>query len=176
MISALNGSGVDDLRKRLAALMPEGRGSIPRTRSPMCRCGFWPPKSTREKIYERLHEELPYASTVETEKWEERKDGSVRIDQVIYVERDSQKKIVLGKGGQTIKALGKAARVELEKAFERRVHLFLFVKVRENWAKDPERLRMMGLLGLRSDPWNGAMKALFWRSGAMARPAPLPKF
>ena len=107
---------------------------------------FLAAETTREKLYERLHEELPYASTVETENWEERKDGSVRIDQVIYVERESQRKIVLGKGGQTIKALGQAARRELEKAFERRVHLFLFVKVRENWAKDPERLRAMGLL------------------------------
>ena len=95
---------------------------------------------------------LPYASTVETEKWEERKDGSVRIDQVIYVERDSQKKIVLGKGGQTIKLSGQLARAELEKSFERRVHLFLFVKVRENWAEDPERLRMMGLECLKSRP------------------------
>jgi GTP-binding protein Era len=96
-------------------------------------------------IYERLHDELPYASTVETEAWKERKDESVKIDQTVYVERDSQKMIVLGKGGQTIKLIGQLARAEMEKAFERRVHLFLFVKVRENWAKDPERLRMMGL-------------------------------
>ena len=106
---------------------------------------FMASEMTREKIYKRLHEELPYASTVETEAWEERKDGSVKIGQVIYVERDSQKAIVLGKGGQTIKLLGQQAREDMEKHFERKVHLFLFVKVRENWSKDPERLRMMGL-------------------------------
>jgi GTP-binding protein Era len=146
MISALNGSGVDKLRERLASLMPEGPWLYGEDQIADVPLRFLAAETTREKLYERLHEELPYASTVETETWEERKDGSVRIDQVIYVERESQRKIVLGKGGQTIKALGRAARLELEKAFERRVHLFLFVKVRENWAKDPERLRAMGLL------------------------------
>lgn len=146
MISALNGSGVERLRAKVAALMPEGPWLYAEDQIADVPLRFLAAETTREKLYERLHEELPYASTVETEKWEERKDGSVRIDQVIYVERDSQKKIVLGKNGQTIKALGQAARLDLEKAFERRVHLFLFVKVRENWAKDPERLRMMGLL------------------------------
>jgi GTP-binding protein Era len=101
---------------------------------------------TREKIYERLHDELPYSSTVETEGWEERKDGSVKITQVIFVERDGQKAIVLGKGGQTVKTIGQLARADMEKQFDRRVHLFLFVKVRENWSQDPERLRLMGLL------------------------------
>jgi GTP-binding protein Era len=96
-------------------------------------------------IYERLHEELPYSSTVETETWEERKDGSVKIGQVIFVERDSQKAIVLGKGGQSVKLLGQMARKEMEAQFGRKVHLFLFVKVRENWAEDKERLRNMGL-------------------------------
>ena len=134
------------LRERLAGLMPEGPWLYAEDQIADVPLRFIAAETTREKLYERLHEELPYASTVETEKWEERKDGSVRIDQVIYVERESQRKIVLGKGGQTIKALGQAARLELEKAFERRVHLFLFVKVRENWAKDPERLRAMGLL------------------------------
>jgi GTPase len=146
MISALKGSGVDKLRERIAALMPEGPWLYAEDQIADVPLRFLAAETTREKLYDRLHEELPYASTVETEKWEERKDGSVRIDQVIYVERESQRKIVLGKGGQTIKALGKAARLELERAFERRVHLFLFVKVRENWAKDPERLRAMGLL------------------------------
>jgi GTP-binding protein Era len=146
MISALNGSGVDKLKEKLAALMPLGPWLYEADQIADVPLRFLAAETTREKLYERLHEELPYASTVETENWEERKDGSVRIDQVIYVERDSQKKIVLGKSGQTIKALGQAARLELEKAFDRRVHLFLFVKVRENWAKDPERLRMMGLL------------------------------
>jgi GTP-binding protein Era len=146
MISALNGSGVDKLRERLASLMPEGPWLYGEDQIADVPLRFLAAETTREKLYERLHEELPYASTVETETWEERKDGSVRIDQVIYVERESQRKIVLGKSGQTIKALGRAARLELERAFERRVHLFLFVKVRENWAKDPERLRAMGLL------------------------------
>ncbi len=146
MISALNKSGIGKLKDRIAELMPQGPWLYAEDQIADVPLRFLAAETTREKLYERLHEELPYASTVETETWEERKDGSVRIDQVIYVERDSQKKIVLGKNGQTIKALGQAARLELEKAFERRVHLFLFVKVRENWAKDPERLRMMGLL------------------------------
>ena len=146
MISALNGSGVEKLRGRLAAMMPLSPWLYAEDQIADVPLRFLAAEATREKLYERLHEELPYASTVETETWEERKDGSVRIDQVIYVERESQRKIVLGKGGQTIKALGQAARLDLEKAFERRVHLFLFVKVRENWAKDPERLRAMGLL------------------------------
>ncbi len=146
MISALTGNGVDRLREKIAALMPEGPWLYAEDQIADVPLRFLAAETTREKLFERLHEELPYASTVETEKWEERKDGSVRLDQVIYVERESQRKIVLGKGGQTIKALGQAARLELEKAFERRVHLFLFVKVRENWAQDPERLRAMGLL------------------------------
>jgi GTP-binding protein Era len=145
MISALTGSGIADLRRDIAALMPQGPWLYPEDQIADMPLRFLASEITREKVYERLHEELPYASTVETEKWEERKDGSVRIDQVVYVERESQRKIVLGKGGQTIKALGTAARAEIEKALSRRVHLFLFVKVRENWARDPERLRMMGL-------------------------------
>ena len=100
---------------------------------------------TREKLFERLHEELPYASTVETDSWVARKDGSVRIEQSIFVERESQRKIVLGKAGATIKAIGSAARKEIIEAAEANVHLFLFVKVRENWSEDPERYREMGL-------------------------------
>ena len=100
---------------------------------------------TREKLYLKLHQELPYQSTVETEVWTERKDGSVRIEQTIYVERESQRKIVLGKGGQTIKAIGAASRRELIEILEKPVHLFLFVKVREGWGDDPERYRQMGL-------------------------------
>ncbi len=100
---------------------------------------------TREKLYLKLHQELPYQSTVETEKWEERKDGSVRIEQTIYVERESQRKIVLGKGGSAIKAIGSAARRDIAEAIGQNVHLFLFVKVRENWGDDPERYRHMGL-------------------------------
>lgn len=145
MISALKGSGTADLKKYLAAKMPEGPWLYPADQVADVQLRFMASEITREKLYNRLHDELPYASTVETEGWEERKDGSVKIDQVIYVERDSQKAIVLGKGGQTIKILGQQAREDMEKYFERRVHLFLFVKVRENWTEDPERLRMMGL-------------------------------
>ncbi len=145
MVSALNGSGTADLKKYLAARMPEGHWLYPEDQVADVQLRFMASEITREKLYNRLHDELPYASTVETEAWEERKDGSVKIDQVIYVERDSQKAIVLGKGGQTVKILGSQARQDMEKYFERRVHLFIFVKVRENWAEDPERLRMMGL-------------------------------
>ncbi|MBM3520479.1 MAG: GTPase Era [Alphaproteobacteria bacterium] len=145
MVSALTGSGAEDLRRALAARMPEGPWLYPEDQVADVQLRFMAAEITRERLYDRLHEELPYASTVETEGWEERADGSVKIDQVIYVERDSQKKIVLGKGGQTIKLLGQQARAEMERQFERRVHLFIFVKVREKWAEDPERLRMMGL-------------------------------
>ncbi len=100
---------------------------------------------TREKLFLRLHDELPYSSTVETESWEERSDGSVRINQVIYVERESQKKIVLGAKGETIKAIGQAARKELMEIMDQKVHLFLFVKIRDNWDNDPERYLEMGL-------------------------------
>jgi GTP-binding protein Era len=100
---------------------------------------------TREKLYLRLHQELPYQSTIETEVWKELKDGAVRIEQTLYVERESQRKIVLGKGGQTLKAIGTAARAEIAAAIEQPVHLFLHVKVREGWADDPERYRAMGL-------------------------------
>ena len=100
---------------------------------------------TREQIYLQLHQELPYAAAVETEQWEERDDGSVKISQVVHVQRDGQKAIVLGKGGAQIKAIGAAARAELEKLLDRRVHLFLFVRVTENWADDREQYRAMGL-------------------------------
>ena len=145
MVSALKGSGTGDLKKYLAAKMPVGPWLYPEDQVADVQLRFMASEITREKLYNRLHDELPYESTVETEGWEERKDGSVKIDQVIYVARDSQKAIVLGKGGQTVKILGSQARQDMEKYFERRVHLFLFVKVRENWAEDPERLRMMGL-------------------------------
>jgi GTP-binding protein Era len=123
----------------------KGRGTIRKTRSPICRCASWRPRSPARSCYLRLHQELPYASHVETESWEEKKDGSVRIEQVIYVERDSQKKIVLGHKGETIKAIGQASRKEISEILEQKVHLFLFVKVRENWGNDPERYREMGL-------------------------------
>lgn len=145
MISALTGSGVADLKRAIANRMPEGPWLYPEDQIADIPLRFMASEITREKLYERLHDELPYASTVETETWEEKADGSVRIGQIIYVERDSQKMIVLGKGGRTIKMLGQIARREIEAAFGRKVHLFLFVKVRDRWAEDPERLRMMGL-------------------------------
>jgi len=145
MVSALTGSGVEKLGERLAALMPLGAWLYPEDQTADVHLRFIAAEITREKIYERLHEELPYSSTVETEAWEEKKDGSVKINQMIFVERDSQKAIVLGKQGAQIKLLGQLARAEMEESFGRKVHLFLFVKVRENWAEDPERLRMMGL-------------------------------
>ena len=100
---------------------------------------------TREKLFDRLHQELPYQATVETESWKELRDGVVRIEQTIYVERESQRKIVLGKGGATIKAIGAEARKEIAELTEQKVHLFLFVKVREGWGDDPERYRQMGI-------------------------------
>ena len=145
MVSAVTGSGVEKLGERLAALMPLSHWLYPEDQTADVHLRFIASEITREKIYERLHEELPYASTVETEGWEERKDGSVKINQMIFVARDSQKAIVLGKQGAQIKLLGQLARAEMEESFGRKVHLFLFVKVRENWAEDPERLRMMGL-------------------------------
>ena len=145
MVSALTGSGVETLRKKIASLMPVGPWHYPGDQAADVNLRFIAAEITREKIYERLHEELPYASTVETEGWEEKKDGSVKISQTIFVERDGQKAIVLGKGGQTVKNLGQLARKDMEDALDRKVHLFLFVKVRENWTQDPERLRMMGL-------------------------------
>lgn len=145
MISALNGSGCSDLMDYLAAALPEGPWYYPEDQISDLPMRQLAAEITREKLFLRLHQELPYASHVETEKWEERKDGSVRIEQVIYVERESQKKIALGKGGDAIKAISTAARKEISEILEQPVHLFLFVKVRENWGDDPERFREMGL-------------------------------
>ncbi|MBZ6076908.1 GTPase Era [Microvirga puerhi] len=145
MISALNGDGIDRLKTELARMMPEGPWLYPEDQISDAPLRMLAAEITREKIYERLHEELPYQSTVETDQWQQRPDGSVRIEQTIFVERDSQRKIVLGKGGQTIKAIGQAARKEIAEIAEAPVHLFLFVKVRENWGDDPERYREMGL-------------------------------
>jgi GTP-binding protein Era len=145
MLSALTGNGVADLRRWLAAHVPEGPWHYPEDQvsdAPMRQLAA---EITREKLYGRLHQELPYQSTVETDTWKELRDGSVRIEQTIYVERDSQRKIVLGKGGATIKAIGAEARREIALAIEQPVHLFLFVKVREGWGDDPERYREMGL-------------------------------
>lgn len=145
MISALNGSGCSDFMDYLAATLPEGPWYYPEDQISDLPMRQLAAEITREKLFLRLHQELPYASHVETEKWEERKDGSVRIEQVIYVERESQKKIALGKGGEAIKAISTAARKEIAEILEQPVHLFLFVKVRENWGDDPERFREMGL-------------------------------
>ncbi|PZO78402.1 MAG: GTPase Era [Mesorhizobium amorphae] len=145
MISALTGSGCDDLLDHLAKRLPPGPWFYPEDQISDLPLRQLAAEITREKLFLRLHQELPYSSHVETEKWEEKKDGSVRIEQVIYVERDSQKKIVLGAGGQTIRAIGQAARTEIAEVAEQPVHLFLFVKVRENWSEDPERFRAMGL-------------------------------
>ena len=145
MVSALTGSGVDDLLGFLAGRLPEGPWYYPEDQVSDLPMRQLAAEITREKLYLRLHQELPYSSTVETEKWEELKNGSVRIEQVIYVERDSQKAIVLGEKGRTIRAIGQAARKEIAEILEQPVHLFLFVKVRENWGDDPERYREMGL-------------------------------
>ena len=145
MISALSGDGVADFKRWLAGEVPAGPWHYPEdqiTDAPLRQLAA---EITREKLYLRLHQELPYQSTVETASWQERKDGSVRIEQTIYVERESQRKIVLGKGGQTIKAIGAEARREIAEVIEQPVHLFLFVKVREGWGDDPERYREMGL-------------------------------
>ncbi|QRI64573.1 GTPase Era [Shinella sp. PSBB067] len=145
MISALNGSGCEDVMNYLAAALPEGPWYYPEDQISDLPMRQLAAEITREKLFLRLHQELPYSSHVETEKWEERKDGSVRIEQVIYVERDSQKKIALGKNGDAIKAISMASRKELSEILEQPVHLFLFVKVRENWGDDPARFREMGL-------------------------------
>ena len=145
MVSALTGSGCEDLLDFLAGRLPEGPWYYPEDQLSDLPMRQLAAEITREKLYLRLHQELPYSSHVETEKWEEKKDGSVRIEQVIYVERDSQKKIVLGHKGETIRSIGQASRAEIAGILEQKVHLFLFVKVRENWGDDPERYREMGL-------------------------------
>lgn len=145
MVSALTGSGCKDLLDYLGEALPAGPWYYPEDQISDLPMRQLAAEITREKLYLRLHQELPYASHVETEKWEEKKDGSVRIEQVIYVERDSQKKIVLGHKGETIRAIGETARKEIGEILEQKVHLFLFVKVRENWGDDPERYREMGL-------------------------------
>jgi GTPase len=145
MLSALTGDGVGDLRTWLAEHAPAGPWHYPADQMSDAPLRSLAAEITREKLYQRLHQELPYQSTVETESWKELKDGSVRIEQTIYVERESQRKIVLGKGGQTIKAIGAEARREIAEIAEAPVHLFLFVKVREGWSEDPERYREMGL-------------------------------
>jgi GTPase len=145
MISALSGDGVGDLRHTLAAMVPPGPFHYPEDQMSDAPMRHLAAEITREKIYRHLHQELPYQSTVETDSWTERKDKSVRIEQTIFVERESQRKIVLGKAGATIKSIGAQSREELAEILGQKVHLFLFVKVRENWGEDPDRYREMGL-------------------------------
>ena len=145
MISALRGHGLPKLREKLAGFMPPGPWLYPEDQISDAPMRSFAAEITREKMFERLHDELPYQTTVETELWKDMPDGSARIEQTIYVTRDSHKKIVIGDGGKTIKSIGTAARREITEAAEKTVHLFLFVKVREKWGDDPERYREMGL-------------------------------
>ena len=145
MISAATGDGVEDLKQWLAAHSPMGPWHYPEDQVSDAPMRSLAAEITREKLFDRLHQELPYQATVETEVWKELRGGDVRIEQTIYVERESQRKIVLGKGGASIKAIGAAARREIAELTEQKVHLFLFVKVREGWGDDPERYRQMGI-------------------------------
>lgn len=145
MVSALTGDGCGDFLDHLAGAVPEGPWLYPEDQVSDLPLRSLAAEITREKLFLRLHQELPYASTVETESWQQRPDGSARVEQTIYVDRESQKKIVLGRGGETIKAISMAARPEIAEAAECPIHLFLTVKVRENWADDPARYREMGI-------------------------------
>jgi GTPase len=145
MVSAMSGDGVDDLRRKLAQMVPGGPFHYPEDQMSDAPMRHLAAEITREKIFRQLHQELPYQSTVETDTWTERKDKSIRIEQTIFVERESQRKIVLGKGGATIKSIGADSRKEIAEIMGVPVHLFLFVKVRENWGDDPNRYREMGL-------------------------------
>jgi GTP-binding protein Era len=145
MISAADGAGVEDLRARLADLMPEGPWLYPEDQTADIPARLLAAELTREKIYLRVHEELPYAASVETTAFEEKKDGSVRIEQTILVEREGQRAIIIGSNGQTLKWIGQKSREELTELFERTVHLFLHVRVRENWAEEREAYSAMGL-------------------------------
>jgi GTPase len=145
MISGLKGDGVEDVKRHLAASLPQGPWLFPEDQLSDAPERLIAAEVTREQVFLQLHDELPYASTVETEQWEDKPDGSVRIEQVIYVQRPSQRAIVLGEGGKRIKTIGARARAELARMLERRVHLFLFVKVRQNWIDDRERFAALGL-------------------------------
>jgi GTPase len=145
MISGLTGDGVGDLHRHLAAAVPEGPFLFPPDQLSDAQERFLAAEVTREQVFLQLHDELPYSATVETESWQERPDGSVRVEQVIYVRRPGQRAIVLGEGGKRIKAIGARARAEMSAMLDRKVHLFLFVKVRDNWVNDPERYRAIGV-------------------------------
>ena len=145
MVSALTGDGIDALKTWLAEHSPKGPWHYPEDQISDAPMRSLAAEITREKLFDRLHQELPYQATVETDSWKDLRDGSARVEQTIYVERESQRKIVLGKAGATIKAIGAEARKEIAELAEQKVHLFLFVKVREGWGDDPERYRSMGL-------------------------------
>ena len=145
MISALNGDGVEDLAKRLAERAPLGPWLFPEDQAMDAPARVLAAEITREKMILRLHDELPYEATVETESWKKRKDGSARVEQTIFVARESQRKIAIGEGGRVVKAIGQDARKEMEEAFDRRIHLFLHVKVRANWSEERARYSAMGL-------------------------------
>jgi GTP-binding protein Era len=159
MISALSGDGVADLKSYLAEAVPAGPWHYPEDEISDMPMRLLAAEITRERIYHWLHDELPYAITVETTSWTERKDGSIRIEQTVFVERDSQKRIVLGKGGRTIRQISMEAREELARLIEQPVHLFLFVKVREDWGNDPERYRELGLEFPKKSPPSRGGKA-----------------
>jgi GTPase len=145
MLSGLTGDGVADLKRHLAAVLPPGPWLFPADQMSDAPERLLAAEITREQVFLQLHDELPYAATVETERWQDRADGSARIEQVIYVQRPGQRAIALGAGGERIKAIGIRARAELERLLGRRVHLFLFVKVRQNWIDDRERFTALGL-------------------------------
>jgi GTPase len=145
MISALKGDGLERLRAKLADLVAPGPWLYPEDQISDAPLRSLAAEITREKIFERLHDELPYHATVETESWRDLPDGSARVEQVIFVTRDAHKKIVLGAQGRMIKSIGSAARKDIAEAADQKIHLFLFVKVREHWMDDPERYREMGL-------------------------------
>jgi GTP-binding protein Era len=145
MISARDGSGVDDLKRHLASLVPEGPWHYPEDEVSDLPQRVLAAEITREAVYRNLHQELPYATTVETTDWQDMRNGDVRIEQTIFVERQSQRSIILGAKGQAIKTISMQARQQLGALLERKVHLFLFVKVRDNWGDDPERYQAMGL-------------------------------
>ena len=145
MVSAATGDGLDRLVERLAAMLPPGPWLYPEDQIAEAPIRSLAAEITREKLIERLHDELPYQATVETDEWKDQPDGSARIEQTVFVTRESHRKIVLGEGGRTIKAIGTAARKDIAQAHGAPVHLFLHVKVREKWLDDPERYRAMGL-------------------------------
>jgi GTP-binding protein Era len=145
MVSALKGYGVQTMLEKLAAKMQPGPWLFPADQVTEAPLRAFAAEITREKLFERLHDELPYNLTVETEQWKDLADGSARIEQTIYVTREAHKKIVIGEAGRTLKAVGSAARRDIAEAADQKVHLFLFVKVRERWLDDPDRYREMGL-------------------------------